>query len=140
MKSKLFHSLVGNWLIERTITPGGVFIGTATFENLSDTVLSYQEEGEMTLDRGTVLYPIKAYQWRLEEGQISIYFDDGETKGQLFHQLGFLSDHEAAASHWCDPDNYQSHYVFDLPQCFEITHEVKGPKKAYISKTIFKVS
>lgn len=134
----IFNSIIGEWLVERVITPGGSFEGKAVFERKADGVLDYKEEGRLTLDNGKVLKPTKSYQWRLESGSIVIYFNDGVTKGELFHRLEFTNDASATAKHLCSPDTYNSEYGFaDMPRSFTITHEVDGPNKRYVSVSAF---
>ena len=136
--SDIFNALLGEWTLNRTITPGGSFEGTAVFEARSDTVFEYREEGRFTLDDGTVLQPTKSYEWRLEDGNIVVYFNDGATKGQLFHVIDLTEGGQAAATHWCDPDQYNTDYSFaDMPNGFSMTHKVEGPKKSYTSKSLF---
>ena len=134
----IFNALIGQWMLKRIITPGGVFEGTATFARVSEGVLNYKEEGLFTLDNGNKLNPTKSYQWCLEEGSIVVYFNDGVTKGQRFHELEFISNASAMAKHLCSPDTYDSQYSFsDMPQRFTITHVVEGPEKDYTSVSAF---
>ncbi len=132
----LFFTLSGHWQVERTITPGGIFTGTAVFQKTDDGDLLYREQGALTLESGEVLEPFKAYLYRLEEGQVHVYFADGETSGALFHVLDFMSDTQAQAEHLCGQDMYKTTYDFELPDRFTITHIVHGPEKEYVSKSV----
>ena len=128
----IFNALIGEWKLNRTITPGGTFEGTAVFEKKSDTVLEYTEIGVLKTDAGYESEAKRSYEWRLEGGDIVIYFNDGATKGQRFHALNFTEGADAAADHWCDPDQYDSEYSFaDMPNGFTAKHDVKGPRKDY---------
>jgi len=132
----IFNALEGTWQIARTITPGGRFAGQGAFNMVSDDELAYEESGELTLDSGQVIEAGRRFIYRLEGGVIAVYFDDGESKGQLFHRLEFKRN-MATGNHWCKDDYYEAQYSFNLPSDFEITYKVKGPKKDYVSASVF---
>lgn len=133
----IFNDLAGNWSIERTIEPGGRFIGQAQFIPEGKSSLTYREEGVLTLDDGTVLNPTKKYEWRLEQGAIAIYFADGVSNGKIFHRIVPDTEGKAIADHHCSPDFYKSSYHFNMPDQFHIVHDVEGPKKKYASITVY---
>jgi len=135
--SLFFDLLKGRWYIARTLTPGGVFKGDAFFNEVNAGVLTYEEQGTLILDDGTILNPSKRYQWREEEGNIALYFDDGVTKGTRFHTLNFIDKNRAEAEHLCGEDFYQSEYQFNFPDTFTVIHTVKGPSKNYVSLSQF---
>lgn len=136
--SNTFNALIGEWTIQRQISPGGVYAGRAIFMQHAEGNLLYKEHGVLTLDNGTVLEPTKQYQWQIEQGAIAIYFDDGPTKGTHFQTLNFSDSKAAQAKHFCAPDDYVSAYTFNMPDHFEITHNVSGPKKSYISHSVYR--
>lgn len=136
MALNIFQNLEGVWQIERTITPGGALVGQAEFKSFSQSQFHYYEQGRLTLEDGKVLEDVsRSYDYRLEGGVIKIYYADGVDNGKLFQELEFISDSKAFAKHLCGDDLYKSEYEFHLPKSFAIRHEVKGPKKDYISET-----
>jgi hypothetical protein len=95
------------------------------------------------------------------KSKISVYFvkTDGETIDYLYQDLNFqpysevesknlrLQGYFASATHPCREDSYKSGYLFWMINegtekgsiaSFTISHEVRGPKKDYISKTTYK--
>lgn len=135
--SDIFKKLKGKWCVDRTIDPGGVFQGDAVFNVLSDTEYEYTETGEMTFDNGHKVEAYRSYIYRLEEEAIAVYFNDGQSRGQLFHRIEIDASGEATTEHLCLQDLYKTKYKFDLPDQFTIQHDVKGPKKDYRSLSVF---
>lgn len=134
----MFNQFEGRWQLERGILPGGAMRGEAKFISVSKVEFNYMEQGVLTLDHGDVIHDVtRSYIYKLEDDHIQVFYADGSDDGALFHVLKFENEREAQAEHLCGEDFYRSHYAFDLPDCFTITHEVKGPKKDYVSKTIF---
>jgi hypothetical protein len=133
---KVFKNLEGGWQLERVIAPGGVIVGLAEFKPLSKSQYYYKEQGRLTLDDGRLIEDVsRAYDYRLESDVIKIYYADGPDNGKLFQTLEFSGETKAIAEHLCGDDLYKSEYEFYLPESFTIRHQVKGPKKDYISET-----
>ena len=68
-----------------------------------------------------------------------VYFFETPTK--LFQNIVLNNENgtlRAHATHFCAQDVYASSYAFFPDGHFEITHVVRGPKKTYTSKTIFR--
>lgn len=113
--------------------------GEAKFTPTSNDEYKYTEQGTLTLDRGDVVENVtRGYLYKFKDDAIHIYYADGPDDGKLFQTLIFKNDSEASAEHLCGEDLYQSLYKFEFPESFTIKHDVKGPKKDYMSETIFK--
>lgn len=135
----IFQQLSGWWEINRQISPGGVILGEVEFEAVSDDEYAYREHGTLTLDHGDVVEGVtRSYRYIYKEGAIQVLYADGPDDGKLFQVLEFEDKTRAQAQHLCGQDLYQSRYEFYLPDSFSITHTVTGPKKDYVSDTIFK--
>ncbi len=133
MDSKsIFEMLEGQWLLTREINPHGTFEGTASFAKIDDITLQYEEQGELTLNNDITLSDVsKRYLYKLEEGGIAVYFDDGVTKGELFHRLEFDKNGIATATHKCSPDFYKTKIILNFPNSFEMSCDVSGSNKKY---------
>ena len=90
----------------------------------------------MTLDNGQSVEAYRSYIYKLEDDVIAVYFNDGESKGQLFHKIDVSDNKSAVTEHLCKDDLYKTVYECDLPQKFTITHTVKGPNKGYVSHSV----
>lgn len=133
MNSKsIFESFEGQWLLTREIIPHGAFKGTASFTKIDDLTLQYKEQGELTLNNDVKLSDVsKRYLYKLEEGGIAVYFDDGVTKGDLFHRLEFDKNGIAIATHKCSPDFYKTKITLNFPNSFKMSCSVSGLHKKY---------
>jgi len=68
-----------------------------------------------------------------------VYF--AEEPPRLFHQIELRPDGDAfagSATHACSPDVYRSDYRFLADGTFVIRHAVRGPRKDYVSTTVFR--
>jgi hypothetical protein len=136
---RLFRALAGRWQLLRKVDPGGRLSGHATFTEEGEDTYHYREEGELTLDRhDDGLEATRDYIFHLEHATIAVYFGDGPDKGKLFHHLDFHGLTRAEADHQCGQDHYHSLYEFDFPEEFRITHTVKGPRKDYVSRSVYR--
>jgi hypothetical protein len=133
----IFRMLQGVWAFDRQVTPGGTMTGRAVFEQAGHSTYDYEEQGSLTLDTGTTHDVARRYSYRLIDNEIHVYYADGVDSGKLFHVLDAADERVAQAEHLCGQDLYKSKYEFDLPYGFKIIHEVKGPKKDYLSETTF---
>jgi hypothetical protein len=135
---KVFQALDGMWKIDRIIKPGGVMTGQAEFRPVSKTQYHYTERGRLTTEAGDVIEDVtRAYIYKFEDNTIQIYYADGPDNGALFQTLNFIDESCATAEHLCGQDLYKSEYQFNFPDSFTIKHVVKGPKKDYVSETVF---
>lgn len=154
--SRIFHSLLGNYRLQRTIKHtdssmnGRAFevSGTASFSTTGPAEYLYEESGTM-IERNTGYEPTignlsatKRYWYRYAErsDEIAIFFDDRDgNTNRLFHKLQVLVDSEnkascASGSHLCGSDMYNADYVFGDDQ-LTIEYRVDGPNKKYTSQT-----
>lgn len=136
---KIFQNLQGKWLLSRNISGSHAahVVGTAIFQNtMHENELRYSEAVEISLDEQKKMSGYQHYIYRLEnENKLNVYFDDG----RLFHSIEFTdapSECTHKASHYCQPDTYNTFYFFSN-DTFQIKHEVNGPKKSYISCTTY---
>lgn len=136
--TKLVHYLEGEWQISREISGShtacakGVAFFTPTI-HLNE--LQYSEDVEIILSEGTILKGYQHYIYRCENELLNVYFADGS---RLFHSINtnLNPSVEYTASHYCQPDTYITSYCFGDSH-FEIEHRVNGPKKKYISRTMY---
>jgi hypothetical protein len=141
------------WTFERTLTgqpSDGMANGQAQFHYSDQEELLYKEQGKLILSSQIPLDITQKYLYVYDKSQdlLTVYFvDDKNKRASLFHtihfqpkqtsQLGWVANGE----HLCGQDHYSVSYLFafngiDLAR-FEITYQVKGPAKDYVSKTIF---
>lgn len=121
---------VGEWAIERTITPtvGPVarFVGTARWAPAVDG-LEYVESGVLRMDGAPPMQADRKYRWAQD---LFVFFDDG----RFFHKV---PPSGGRTEHFCDPDTYVGTYDFLPWPSFNVTWKVSGPRKDYISVTRF---
>ena len=141
--------------------PSGVFQGTASFEMRSPTDPAYDaeylylEHGEFSSEQGLKIPATRRYVYRFQRdiNTISAWFvkaEDGSYVDYLFHNVNFTACQQeaflpvngrrryflqAAGQHLCVEDDYRANYLFKFDDCqcdeWELTYNVKGPKKAY---------
>ena len=138
----LFAGLAGSWAQTRVITPGGAYVGQASFAPLGAGILRYSENGIITLAGGGRLQASRRYAFKLEAGRIAVYFE--EAPPRLFHVLQFKpgtgteTSMIAVAEHRCGDDGYHSTYAMHAPDHFTVTHRVAGPRKGYVMTTDYR--
>lgn len=118
----------GGWSLTREIVDRragqGRFVGSAVFSP-SSRGLDYCETGTLTLAAGGSFAATRRYHWQSEGAEIAVYFEDG----RFFHR--FAPSGSAAATHFCDPDDYGVAYDFsDWPR-WQSRWTVVGPRKDY---------
>jgi hypothetical protein len=142
---RAFSLMEGSWRIDRTIDPGGHFLGTATFQRSPDGTLAYRESGTMVVDGGQQFSATRCYRYRLDDDRIEVRFDDGVNVGNHFLDLLFRETQDrpfpietVRDTHLCRLDTYDAVYRFETRELFHITFVVNGPKKAYVSHSTFR--
>lgn len=130
----------GEWRFERVITGGYEAQGHALFalQTEHSDELGYSETGQLFLPDGRQLEAQQTYIFAPMGNRLCIYFD--ETPPRLFHDLVLSPVHErleGQGRHHCGDDIYESLYAFLSATQFEVTHIVKGPRKDYVSKTMY---
>lgn len=150
----LLHGLAGCWQLTRNVTAlpdsgasDDMFLarmtGSATFSPIANSALPlyrYLEEGSLVMaGQEEKPFPFtRSYVYGIWERGLDIRFDDAERRP--FQRLMLTSTKEGLegeAEHFCAPDTYCSRYLFAMPSKFEITHSVKGPKKAHRIRTVY---
>lgn len=113
--------------------------GTAVFTPLETGMLKYREEGRIRLADGKEFDGHREYLFERAPGGFVVHF--AETPPRLFHAIGIVRDGDAlagSATHLCTPDTYDSSYRFLADGSFTIRHTVHGPRKDYLSATVFR--
>jgi hypothetical protein len=130
---------VGAWDLERTIEGQASMTGTAVLTPLETGMLKYREEGRIRLADGKEFDGHREYLFERAPGGFVVHF--AETPPRLFHAIGIMRDGDAlagSATHLCTPDTYDSSYRFLADGSFAIRHTVHGPRKDYLSATVFR--
>lgn len=118
----------GHWTLTRVVREAGQvshFEGTAVLD--ADGL--FREEGQWTQGPYAGLGGMRRYLWR---PGIEVLFDDGRPFHRFDPQLT-----DQTVSHWCDPDRYDGRYLIDLPGRFSVAWRVTGPRKDYLSETLY---
>lgn len=114
-------------------------MGTAVFEAGMDGFISYHETVLLRLATGGSFDAERRYLYAARPDGFTVYFF--ETPPRLFHEISLVrdqSDWVGGATHMCGADIYDSHYVFAADAGFSVSHRVRGPRKNYLSHTVFK--
>jgi hypothetical protein len=134
-----FNRLMGNWQFEREITGQGTMVGVAFFELLTADRAEYRETGTLTLIDGKTLRAERRYIYERATAGFAVYFADTD---ELFHHVeletGIGGGWRGVARHLCKADVYDSEYWFQRDGPLQIRHEVRGPKKDYGIRTIYR--
>lgn len=137
--SSILNELTGQWHFERIYDNESKVIGSAIILKKNQAEFEYSEEGVLTLSDGKSLACSRKYIYKPIPDGFAIYFFETPTK--LFQNIVLNNENGtlcAQATHFCAQDVYASSYALFPDGHFEITHVVRGPKKNYTSKTIFK--
>ncbi len=155
MPITIFQSLKGSWKFERTfrhfpLKPHALqqetepafspFIhmeGTASFNPITESEFHYEEKGLLTVSEKKQFNATQNYIYRLESGQIQVYFN--EKPPRLFLSLQFVQDQVAEASHICSEDLYHATYNFLGQEQFSIHYRIEGPRKNYEIHTLYEL-
>jgi hypothetical protein len=134
----VFDGLEGAWRLARTIEGQAAMAGIAVFTATAPGWLRYREEGRIRLADGKEFDGHREYLFERTPGGFSVHF--AETPPRLFHAIAVARDGDAlagSATHLCTPDTYDSSYRFLADGSFTIRHTVRGPRKDYLSATVF---
>ena len=123
------HVWPGVWQLSRRIVspsqPDVFAEGYASFRPSIDdpNTLLYSEKVSLAGGgEGT-----QRYSYRLEDGQLAKYFQDG----RLFYQLSTENGQICAVPHLCIADLYVPEYTFESDLSFRLKYVVSGPAKQY---------
>jgi hypothetical protein len=134
-----FEMLPGRWSFEREIPGQGSMKGTAVFELVSEGRAEYFEFGELALKNGERLRAERRYVYEVMHGGFKVHFHE---TGEIFERAVFVEQKsggwKASANHRCEKDFYESEYCFPIDGTFIVRHAVRGPKKDYLIRTIYR--
>ena len=138
-KIDFFQMLLGHWNFTRQIPGHGSMSGTAVFEPVSEGGAEYFEFGELALRNGERFRAERRYVYEVMGGGFTVYFHE---TGEIFERVVFVEQEggvwKASANHVCDKDVYESEYCFPMDGTFAVRHAVRGPKKDYLIRTIYR--
>ena len=121
---------MGCWRVERAIRHAdgteAQFQGTATWTP-DGTGALYVENGRLSMAGGASFHAERRYVW---DHDLKVYFEDG----RFFHSVPIKGEQ---ATHDCAPDTYRVDYDFDAWPTFRVVWHVTGPRKDYVSNTIY---
>lgn len=144
LRHAMLPALDGQWSLDRIVEelhsgkPMAAMRGTAVFTLGADGEAAYTESATLALEGGPVMPATRRYFYRQEEDGLSIFFD--ESRSRLLHRLVLEQKDGGLAGadlHLCAPDRYDSRYEFRLDGGFAVTHVVEGPRKSYVSRTLY---
>jgi hypothetical protein len=136
----VFEGLIGEWSLEREIPGRGRMKGRARFPLLDGETALYEESGELCLEGGQTLHSRQSYVYEKRDDGFAVRFADTR---ELFHVMRFVAsgdDLMAEASHVCLKDLYLSGYTVRADGSFELWHQVRGPRKDYVIRTLYRRS
>ncbi|ADU34628.1 DUF6314 family protein [Variovorax paradoxus] len=139
MPDTVFDLLEGVWDLDRVIEGKATMAGTARFVRLDAGQLKYREEGRIQLPNGQAFDGHREYVFERSPKGFSVFF--AEVPPRLFHDIAIVREGDelvGSAGHLCVADQYDSVYRFRADGSFVIEHLVKGPRKDYLSRTVFK--
>ena len=137
-RHSILKELIGSWSYEREFDNGSFGRGFACFERTNSNKLKYSETGTLNLTTAAVLKSKRKYYFIANKNKLEIYFfENPKTLFQSFELKSKGNTLIGKANHQCGSDHYASEYIFKSDGRFKITHEVRGPKKKYSSKTIY---
>jgi hypothetical protein len=140
---RVMAMLRGHWAIERTVDPGGHFVGTACCTEMPDRRLMHAETGTLHLPNGTALEGSNRYIYALRDDTIDVRFADGANAGAHFVDLAFspaqdgLWPLQSGGRHQCRLDQYDAILRLETPDRYVMTYVVCGPRKGYVSRSVY---
>lgn len=131
------EDFVGQWTLRRTIREHlngrhGTLVGRAIFQTTGATHLTYDETGSLKLEGGATMQAARRYLWQFLPDAVIVTFDDGRP----FHQFVPFG-HAAGTDHPCGEDLYTVRYDFTQWPRWAAVWTVKGPRKDYVSTSIY---
>ncbi len=135
----LFDRLEGAWELGRSIESQAAMTGIAKFRRHGPDALEYREEGRVHLADGKTFDAHREYRFERAPHGFLVFF--AEEPPRLFHRIELMRDGDTlsgSATHLCAPDVYDSDYRFLADGTFVIRHAVRGPRKDYVSTTVFR--
>ncbi len=126
--------LAGDWVLSRTIDDryGSTTMameGTAAFTRDGEDWF-YRESGTLTPQNGSAMQAERTYIFRETPGGALVLFRDGSP----FHLIRWS---DPVATHFCEPDTYRVAYDIDQWPQWTSCWTVTGPRKDYVSTTVY---
>lgn len=144
--SKIFRILKGAWRLRKLITDrrghnSFKIKGKAVFSEVGENELLFKEKGEFDSPsaKNNVEVSSSEYLYVYEDESINVYFFDKGKRQGLFHKLNPEGRSESVfgCHHQCNRDSHSTEYHFFSDKKFQIKHTVLGPRKDYVSETIY---
>ncbi len=138
-----FDNFKGNWLVNRKLGKQAIMYGNASFELIQENLLYYKESGIAIWNNYKKVKVSQKYIYKYDENEdkISVYFSQRDKINKLFYTLDFNNNNnfkKANAKHICNLDTYFAEYLFINNKKFELIYNVRGPKKKFEIKTLFR--
>lgn len=127
---------LGTWYLQRSIDDlfsgqDAKFQGAAVFGQ-ADGGLTYGEQGKMRIGAGPEMQAERRYLWQWQDSVVQVLFADGAA----FHS--FVPAGEAiGTTHLCGDDLYDVTYDFSRWPRWQAVWRVSGPKKNYVSTSVY---
>lgn len=134
----VFDRLEASWALDREIVGTARMTGTAAFRRLPNGLFAYREDARVQLESGKAFDGSRQYFFERAAGGFAVHF--AEEPMRLFHAVAIAPQGDelvGTTTHLCIADTYDSRYVFNADGSFEIEHIVSGPRKGYVSRTVF---
>ncbi|MGI9401018.1 MAG: DUF6314 family protein [Rhizobiaceae bacterium] len=133
-----FAGLSGEWQLNRQISNGTRFEGSALFSRKSEFSHCLEEKGQLFLQQYNTMNAMRQWQWIWsKEGHLDVKYPV-ERGGDSYHHVELvLSDTSAGLSlegeaiHYCGNDIYAGSYRLAQDR-LKISHEISGPNKNLI--------
>jgi len=132
------QDFAGRWAIDRRIedAQSGEILegcGTVEFRAAPDGGLIYDETLWLRFPGRPAVHGTRRYLWRAAGAEIAVFFEDGRP----FHRIA-LGGTAACDSHDCAPDLYRGDYDFSSWPDWSVRWRAAGPRKDYVSTTVFR--
>ncbi|SFI64245.1 DUF6314 family protein [Celeribacter neptunius] len=132
------RDFIGLWKLDRVIDDAlagaeARLTGSCRFTADPEDAGTLIQEEKGLLQMPGLVRPVTAerrYLWRAQGADISVFFEDE----RVFHSFD-PNRPDPAAEHDCAPDRYAVRYDFSAWPVWSAVWTVKGPRKAYVSRT-----
>ena len=141
----LFLLLEGDWQFSREIHGSyeAKLEGTASFQHEEGDdekrKYLYTENAQVQMADGSEYASKQSYIYQLKDDGIDV-FKQEEGKWKLMHQLQFSSSEKTCVAshvHQCGQDQYAATYSIKSEDEFELSYQIKGPKKDYSIVSVY---
>ena len=130
--SEVFAKLPGSWALTRIIPGRGKLTGQVTFTEAGPHRLLCEERGLLELDQIVQTFEAtRSYIYELRGENLFIFYNDGDRKGDVLHELVFNQGNISTHCHVCARDTYDLTMTMAGPDKIEMIYKVSGPQKSY---------